>query len=204
MAILTRRALLTGAAASAGLAGFGLSTQPANAFIFLLLRSLAAGSAIRGAAGLAGRSSLAGTALLRPSRSAYVRSPYRDLATAGRAIYRAGRWLNEDHAGSGLATYSDPDEYRWDYAQHPELFGAVPASFVVENPGDEERLMPASELWLQFDDGHVWQSYEIEPFCVPPGEHTSYVALAGVPTGWSFSAVYSTEYGVEESEFIPA
>lgn len=203
MTVLSRRVLLTGAAASAGLAGFGVSTRPANAFWFLLLRGLAASSAIRGAATLASRSSIAGAALLRPSRPAYAQSPYRNLATAARAIYRAGDWVNEDYAGTG-ATYDDPDEYRWDYAHNPELFGAVPATFVVENPGYERRWMPESELWLQFGDGHVWQSYQINRFCVPPGLHTYDLALLGVPMGWSFSAVYNTEYGTEESEFVPA
>jgi len=178
----------------------GLAPKPAAAFLPLLLRGLALGTTRAGAAGLAGRATLAGRGLIRPSQPVYSRGQYGEAIQTGRLILQAGRWINE--YSQQAASYNDEDEYRYDYAAYPGFFGAAPANLFIENQTDESTLMPESELYLSFDDGRVWQAYRIDEFCVPPGLQSYQLALAGVPTGWTFSGVFESVYGELESDFV--
>jgi hypothetical protein len=199
-AVSSRRTFLVSAAATLGAGVLGVTSKPAEAFLPLLLRGLALGGARAGAAGLAGRTALAGRGLIRPARPIYTRNQYTGAVQTGRLILQAGRWVNE--YSQQTANYDDENEYRYDYSLYPQYFGAAPADLWVENETYRSILMPESDLYLSFDEGRIWQAYRIGEFCVPPGLQTYQFALAGVPTGWDFSGVFETDYGDIESGLV--
>lgn len=202
---LSRRAFLSSTTAFLAAAAVGMRPEPAEAFIGFLLRGLTLGGARAGAAGLAGRSALAGYGVVRPVRPAYARNSYGAQApTAGRLVFQAGRWLHQRDSSPYLAQYSDEGEYQSDYARYPGVFGAAPATLWIENTGWRNEWFPESDLYLSFDDGHVWQAYQVGELCVPPGVARYDFALPGVPTGWGYSGVFSNDYASIESDFIPA
>jgi hypothetical protein len=198
----SRRVFLASSATAIGAAAVGLYPTRAEAIIPLLLRGLALGGARAGAAGLAGRSALAGQALLRPSRPAYASNGYGNAVQTGRLVFQAGRWLHQANNSPYMAQYSDPNEYQYDYARYPGVFGAAPANLWVENRFYDSQILPESDLYLRFNNGQVWQSYRIGELCVPPGLNTYDVALTGVPTGWGYSGVFTTGVDAIGSNYV--
>lgn len=198
----TRRMFLTNGAAFVTAGTIGLTPSKSDAFLMLLLRFFGIGRLGAGsAASVAGRTLVRGTAPVRPLLTRQTWNSYRQNWQTAQWVLRAGRLLSTD--GNDYVAYDDADEYEYDVAHYPYYFETVGATLTMDNIDHYNRLMPESELVLT-DQDQVWQAYTVPEICVPPGGRTVRLALPGVPSGWSFTGLYTTPYASIESNFLPS